>query len=384
VKRSVRWLVWSLCFGLIASGCATIEKPGRSVEKPGVPAAPPVSVFESLVAPHRKTAAGLEAAGDLRGALNAWKVALTIDPEDLLSLQGKKRVEDQISRTVSEELREGNDALKRGVHREARRRFLAALALDPGNKAAFESLQNEVREVRVISHTVRRGETLAAIAQFYYGDRSRSEVIWETNQLPPNPKLNPGLILKIPEIPGVPFVHVAEAPRDVPPAGASQAEAAKSEGWEEEGMAVNPMLAEAREALEREEFTLAIADVDRFLSQNPRNQEGIELKRTVLYQAGKTLLEQKKYAESFTALNQLVKLYPNYQDSPSMLTRVRTQLAQEHYNQGIRLYREEKLQAAIDQWRSVLQYDPAHGAAKKNIEQAERLLQGLKQRQQKK
>ena len=62
-----------------------------------------------------------------------------------------------------------------------------------------------VREVRQINHTVRAGKSLASIAQLYYGDRSRSEVIWETNQLPPNPKLTPGSVLKIPEIPGLPF-----------------------------------------------------------------------------------------------------------------------------------------------------------------------------------
>jgi len=104
----------------------------------------------------------------------------------------------------------------------------------------------------------------------------------------------------------------------------------------------------------------------------------------VLYQQGKTALDQKKYAESYTALNQLTKLSPNYQDSSSLLGRARDFLIQDHYSQGIRLYREEKLEGAIAEWRTVLQYDPNHAAAKKNIEQAERLLQGLQQRQQKK
>ncbi len=67
-----------------------------------------------------------------------------------------------------------------------------------------------------------------------------------------------------------------------------------------------------------------------------------------------------------------------------MLDRAKSQLVQQHYNQGIRLYREEKLEPAIAEWRTVLQYDPNHEAAKKNIEQAERLLKGLQQRQQKK
>ena len=67
-----------------------------------------------------------------------------------------------------------------------------------------------------------------------------------------------------------------------------------------------------------------------------------------------------------------------------MLSRARSFVVQQHYNDGIRLYREEKLEPAIAEWRTVLQYDPNHEAAKKNIEQAERLLKGLQQRQQKK
>jgi tetratricopeptide (TPR) repeat protein len=153
---------------------------------------------------------------------------------------------------------------------------------------------------------------------------------------------------------------------------------------EEEETYVNPLLADAKEALEKGELSLALTDVDKLLGQNPRNAEGVELKRTVLYQQGKVMLDQRKYAESYVALNQLAKLSPNYQDASSLLDRAKSQLVQQHYNQGIRLYREEKLEPAIAEWRTVLQYDPNHEAAKKNIEQAERLLKGLQQRQQKK
>ena len=180
------------------------------------------------------------------------------------------------------------------------------------------------------------------------------------------------MILKIPEIPGV-RVSPAGPSREPRAAAPVPAESAKGEAVEEEEVYVNPMLADAREALERGELSFALADVDKFLGQNPRNAEGAELKRTVLYQQGKVMLDQRKYAESYTALNQLAKLSPNYQDSSSLLDRAKSQLVQQHYNQGIRLYREEKLEPAIAEWRTVLQYDPSHEAAKKNIEQAERL-----------
>lgn len=370
MKALGRVLLIAPCLALALASCATVSEKPSALSR---------SALESLLAPHREKAAALAAQGNLRDALNEWKIALTIDPKDPVSVEEKNKLDARIQRALDDELAQGRDALKRNVHPEARRHFLAALALDPSNKAAFDALQNEVREIRVLNHTVLKGETLASIAELYYSDRSRLEVIWETNQLPANPKLVPGMVLKIPEIPGVPFVR--GGPPRVSPQVQLPSDSTKGEVQEPEEV---PLLAEAREALERGEFSVALANVDRFLTQNPRSADGIDLKKGVLYQQGKVLFDQKKYAESYAALTQLVKLAPNYQDTTAMLGHARTIVVQQHYNEGIRLYREEKLEAAIAEWRIVLQYDPNHEGAKKNIDQASRLLKGLQERQQKK
>lgn len=49
----------------------------------------------------------------------------------------------------------------------------------------------------------------------------------------------------------------------------------------------------------------------------------------------------------------------------------------------MRLYREEKLKEAIAEWQAVLDLDPQHANARRNIEQAERLLKSLEQRMKK-
>jgi cytochrome c-type biogenesis protein CcmH/NrfG len=53
---------------------------------------------------------------------------------------------------------------------------------------------------------------------------------------------------------------------------------------------------------------------------------------------------------------------------------------QMRYLKGIRLSREEKLREAVKEWRTVLELDPQHANARRNIEQAERLLRGLEER----
>jgi tetratricopeptide (TPR) repeat protein len=357
--------------------------PGGPPPAPAPPVPAPPSPRQQLAAGHRDRALRLERAGELRQALDEWKIALTIDPGDAAAQAGRRQLEARLERAIAERLGQGRDALARGEHLEARRHFLAVLAMDPANQTAFSALQSDVREIRFVPHTVKAGETLATIAERYYGDRARSEVIWETNQLPPNPRLTAGMLLKIPEIPGVPFVLPELRPRP-PPEAVARPDAPPPDPGRPGGESfdINPLLVGAREALEKGEYLVALADVDRVLAGNAQNPDAAELKKAVLYGLGKSQLGQRKYDESARTLMQLARLAPNYQDSTALLRQARERAAQQHYAQGLQLYREEKLEEAIAQWKAVLEYEPEHANAKRNIDQAERLLRSLQQRQQ--
>src|SRR5262249_57666056 len=119
---------------------------------------------------------------------------------------GRRQLEGRVDQAITERLGQGREALAKGDNLEARRHLLAVLAMDPANQVAFSALQNDVKEIRFVPYTVKQGDTLATIAERYYGDRSRGEVIFETNQLPPNPRLAPGILLHIPQIPALPFI----------------------------------------------------------------------------------------------------------------------------------------------------------------------------------
>jgi tetratricopeptide (TPR) repeat protein len=391
--------------GLLLGACAAATPPpapppAAATPPPTAPAAPaappptvapvpaPLSPRQQLAAGHKDKARRLERSGDLRQALDEWKIALTIDPMDQDAQAGQRQLQTRMDRSITERITQGREALEKGDHLEARRHFLAVLAVDPANQTAFSALQNDVKEIRFVPHTVKAGETLATISERYYGDRSRSEVIWETNQLPPNPRLSAGLVLKIPEIPGVPFVlpelrpkppePVARPDAPPPPETARPTEPARPT----ETVEINPLLVGAREALEKGEYQVALADVDRVLAGNAQNPDAADLKKAVLYGLGKSQLGQRKYEDSVRTFVQLARLAPAYQDSPVLLKQARERAAQQHYAQGLQLYREEKLEDAIAQWKAVLEFEPEHANAKKNIEQAERLLKSLQQRQQ--
>jgi tetratricopeptide (TPR) repeat protein len=385
-----RWLT-AAALGLALGGCAAL-----TTAPPGGPDAGAAPIArDPLAARHRQQAEALERDGQLRRAAEEWKIALTIAPGDAGARESLRALQARIDQAVAEKLDEGRKALARGVQIEARRKFLAALALDPSNRAAFDALQSDTREVEFISHTVRAGDTLTALAQRYYGDRSRGEVIWETNQLPPNPRLAPGTTLKIPEIPGVPFVHpearrpapaIAAVPTpDVPRPGPTPGPAAPGapSTKEEFTSEVNPLLAEAREALDRGDHGDAIATVDKFLAGKPGDREGLTLKKQALYGLAKGQMEARQYVDSIQSLTQLTRLQPDYENAPALLRQARTRVVEQHYTQGVRYYREEKLREAIAEWRVVLEMDPGNANARRNIDQAEKLLRGLEQRMKK-
>ena len=385
-----QWLAVSL-LALALGGCESLS--AISPSQPGAGSAP--IARDPLAARHRQQAEALERDGQLRRAAEEWKIVLTITPGDAQAREALRALQARIGQAVTERLDEGRKALARGVQVEARRQYLAALALDPSNRPAFDALQSDTREVEFITHTVRTGDTLTALAQRYYGDRSRAEVIWETNHLPANPRLAAGTTLKIPEIPGVPFIHpearrpapavaavpTPDVPRPGPAPGPGGPSAAPTK--EEFPSEVNPLLAEAREAYERRDYPDALATVDRFLSGKPGDREGVALKKQALYGQAKGQIEARQYQESIQSLTQLARLQPDYEDTPALLRQARTRLIEQHYTQGVRYYREEKLREAIAEWRVVLEMDPGNTNARRNIDQAEKLLRGLEQRMKK-
>ena len=345
-----------------------------------------------IAAPSHAKAKALEAQGRLRPALLEWKIARTIDPNDAEARANEARLAARIEGLVASKVNEARAALQRGAALQARRTLLAALALDPANGTAAEMLRG-IGDVEFVTYTVRAGDTLASLAERYYGDRARGEVIWETNNLPPRKPLVAGAVLRIPEIPGLPFyapgrkppppTTTAAVPPHTPERPAPERpvpERPAPEPRQDEPPEINPLLADVREAIDRKEFAAALADVDRYLSQNPRDREGAELKKLALYRQGQTALEEKKYDDSYRVLTQLAKLQPDYQDVSSLLPQARRQAVDSHYQEGIRLFREEKLPEAIAEWKIVLELEPQNANARRNLEQAERLLKGLEQR----
>jgi len=380
---SLRRLVLLAAMAVTAAACATAAPPVEQAAPGGIVP----TQRQALVASYNERAQALETDGRLREALEARKIALTVDPDNAAARDGLRALQAKIDGLISQRLAEGRASQARGAQVAARRSFLGVLALDPENRAAFEALREQTPDVEGLPHIVRAGETLPGLAQQYYGNRALGEVIAEANQLAPNARLSAGTHLKIPEVPGVALIRPG-ARRDPPraplpgPGAPPAVPATPASVQREEPAEVNPLLAEARESLERQDYATALGDADRLLASTPGNAEAQALKRSALYGLGKTQYDQKQYKDSYATLGQLVKLAPNHEDAAKLLRQSRSRLIDDHFGRGIRYYREEKLPEAIAEWKAVLEIDPQHIAARKNLEQSERLLKSLEERKQ--
>jgi peptidoglycan/xylan/chitin deacetylase (PgdA/CDA1 family) len=190
-----------------AVGTATTSDERLPGSSPPVSSAGPTTPVpwsrDRLVALHNERSEQLELRGRLRQALDERAIALTINPEDRKAHEGQQRLGHRIAQAVTGLLQEGRAFLDRGLIDEARARFLTALSLEPTNRTAFEALQNEVREVMFITHTIRSGDTCASLAELYYGDQLRCEVIKDSN---PRVPFRVGQKIRIPAIPGIPML----------------------------------------------------------------------------------------------------------------------------------------------------------------------------------
>ena len=281
---------------LAAGGCASLSTGTSTPALIGVPTA------DQLAAPHRAQAEALERGGHLRQAAEAWTTALALAPDHEPSRQALKRVRERMERELAEHMKEGWHALARDDAADARRHFLAALAIDPNSQAAQQALR--------------------------------------ATPAPPasaaDAKANGPIAHPVSLTPSSPRLETVAKPR------------VESNGT------TRPLT----------------ASPPRPLGEDTRKPDA-------LYASAQAHLAGKRDEDAHRALAQLVNVSPGYKDSATLLRNVRARLVQQRYQEGLRLLREERLEAAIEQWRGVLELDPKHANARRNIEQADRILRTL-------
>ena len=158
-----------------------------------------------LAAEYIAKARTLEQQGELPEALENYKLALTVDPQNAEAGENHARLSQQLKILANERYQLGMKYHRIGKYGLARKEFLTALKFDPDHPEASKMLVSRKPEQtpKYVFHVVKPGESLSLIAKNYYGDYRKYDIIARFNQLEDATRVKPGQRIMIPETEGV-------------------------------------------------------------------------------------------------------------------------------------------------------------------------------------
>src|SRR3989338_2620022 len=127
------------------------------------------------------------------------------------------------------------------------------------------------------------------------------------------------------------------------------------------------------------DYTGAIHEFLKAKEKYPKNSEILKYINLSYYKQGISDFEKGEYKK---ALQMFLNLKPDFEKVSDYIKKAREALKKtvnDCYKNGLKLFREQKLTQAIEQWNMVIEIEPEHKKAKEYIEKAKNLLKSLEQ-----
>lgn len=387
-------VVLTLSLGACATKPAPLPPPqlsgGQGVQTPaeGVGASSAEKgPFANLIARQIAQAGKDEQAGDLRGALESWKVVAALRPEAAEPRERLSALAVQLDREAERHFQRGLESFQAGAFEAARREFLLSLINNPDHAGALDYLKNRIDPVS-ITYQSSVGETFESIAKKIYADSSKAVIIARLNDLDPKVPLVPGTTLRIPsslqaegkagEIYGAePSEGGKENESLVSLPGAAEVPTVGSPE-EKKIEAAKQNLIRAQGLFQAHLYPECIALAERLDGHPAFGKKARDLVSASWFELGKRYLKEDRFQE---AIDTYKKVDPAVRDVKGALVAVearRREKAEEYYNEGVRLFINQKLEQAVAVWQKTLVLNPVHPKAPRDIEKALGLLERLK------
>ncbi len=354
-----------------------------------------------------------------------WEGLLDIDPTNQLAKQRLADLEVLMATNARIFLQRGRSLMNKGLIHGARKEFEKALQVEPNNERPLTYLSS-LEQISFTIYTVEKGDTLSSIAAKYTENPSDFRILADFNQLTDYSQLRIGQELKIPHI--LKFREIlspdevdilgdinnnnlsgedtAEA-RDMPPVPETEMTEELQHVFEQGIVAYNQ--GNFREALTLfnrvyEQNTNNV-DVYDYIVRSIANLQGesetsddtavsapaedISEKELIgtaevgsLLDTAETYREAGNLKKSAEAYEQALRLDPENAEIIQKLEESRDDIKKQitvHLNEGIKLFNQEALEEAIQEWDKVLELDPVNQQAASYRAQAEKRLNALKE-----
>jgi tetratricopeptide (TPR) repeat protein len=259
-----------------------------------------------------------------------------------------------------------------------------------------------------ITHTVKAEESLSKLAQMYYGDYTRYDLIAKFNDMRATDSLRVGQEIKIPEVEGVQLLRPgdekdkiiedvqvltsddekAEIEDDAPASAPATEVPTQTEPPEE------PPLPEAEppeedqavayrklgiELYNKGDFNDAIIEFQKVLNTNPDDKIAKSYMSQAYYELGYVSFNNADYPEAIKAFERSREYDSACERCDSYIELSEENFKDLHYRKGVSFFWEEKLKEAIDEWELVYNMDPNYKDVEKNIEKAKTRIKRLEE-----
>lgn len=261
-----------------------------------------------------------------------------------------------------------------------------AIKTDSGETA--ETLAGDIITVkRFIIHTVKPEETLSKLAQIYYGDYSKFDVIAKFNDILVGTSVRVGQELKIPEVEGLPFLvegkaeaaKTAALPKDKPLTEAEAAEPKEAE-ISEQPLTIEDQTANYRdlgiELYKNKEYSDAIIELNKVLSVKPDDQTALNYMALAYFEKGRRSFDNKAYSQAEKEFEASLKYNKNCPDCRDYMNKIEEKSRASLRDEAIALYNQKKFKEAIVKFEAVAQNSPNDSGVREYLEKSH-FQQGL-------
>ena len=363
---------------LSLGGCAALRK------KPEVKEPPEVRLEKVLL----ERALAYEREGQSQKALQLYEAALAVIASK------KKGLEESLRQDAEKHYQSGLEYSEKGKYSEARREFLVALRLRPDFPEVVELLKPVPPPPigHYVVHQVKEGEYLAAIAEKYYGDKNKFEMIARANDLEDATKLHAGMKLIIPETKEVDFSDLKKKQSSEIPTEEGTTYVATIEG--DQASKENPLLASEQEMdydpvaiyqeqgvtlLEEGQYLAALHEFQKVLNTDPSRKKVQEYMAWAHYRQGEVFFNQADYLKARDHFYQALSYDGEWTACKEYIRRAEDAYKEVHYLKGIEHFEEERLKEAIEQWQLVSKVDPNYKQVQNYLLRAQKLFEKVQE-----
>ena len=319
----------------------------------------------------------------------------TLQPDETISTLAEKFYGDYRKFHLIAEYNELEDATKVTVGQQIKIPVIEGIPIiaDPASIQTdtdkdSEKLPGEIITVkRYISHTVRPEETLSKLAQMYYGDLKKYDVIAKFNNLEDGTPLRVGQELKIPEVEGLPFFAEGQVEEtkmaSIPPTLEAEEE---PKGQIEERIDKKQITIEDQAVNYRElgielftnkEYKAAIIEFQKVLNVKPDDSMTREYLAKSHFQQGLILFGKEDYLVARDEFKAALQYDKDCGKCEENIQKCEDTYKEVHYDRGLAYFGDQKLADAIAEWEMVHSLDPNYKDVSKNLSKAQNLLERL-------